>query len=76
MHGSATYINCEHDMLIQLILAANYLDIPPLLHLGCAQIACMIKDEEPEAIRRMFNLATPTPEEEDEVRKQHPWIDE
>merc|ERR1711879_929084 len=31
-----------------MITAANYLDIPCLLHLGCAKIAALIKGKSPE----------------------------
>jgi len=33
----------ERQKLYDVILAANYLDIKPLLHLGCAKIASLIK---------------------------------
>jgi hypothetical protein len=40
-----------HD-LFQVILAANYMDIKSLLHLGCAMVASKIKGKSPEEIRK------------------------
>ena len=38
----------------QVILAANYMDIPSLLHLGCAKIATLIKGKSPEEIKTIL----------------------
>merc|ERR1712083_176012 len=38
----------------QVILAANYLDIPCLVHLGCAKVATLIKGLSPEEIRQVL----------------------
>ena len=37
------FIKVENDDLLELILAANYMDIKPLLDLGCMTVANMIK---------------------------------
>ena len=34
----AEYVDVEQEMLFELILAANYLDIKPLLDLACAKV--------------------------------------
>ena len=39
----ATFIEVEQEILFELILAANYMDIKPLLELGCASVAAMMK---------------------------------
>eukprot|EP01084_Bolivina_argentea_P078412 142272_1 len=40
----ADYINkMDKKTIFQVILGANYLDLPSLLHLGCAKIATLIK---------------------------------
>ena len=39
----ADFVDLEQVMLFELILAANYMDIKPLLDLTCATVASMIK---------------------------------
>ena len=57
----ASYINVEQVLLFELILAANYMDIKPLLDLTCATVAFrfMIKDNTPEEFRQILNLLPP-----------------
>merc|ERR1711964_238216 len=40
--------------IFEIILAANYMDIKGLLHLGCAKIATLIKGKSPEEIKRIL----------------------
>jgi len=70
---------CKVDQatLFELILAANYLDIKPLLDLTCKTVANMIKGKTPEEIRKTFNIKSDfTPEEEEQVRKENEWCEE
>lgn len=63
--------------LFRLILAANFLDIKPLLDLTCKAVALLIKGKKDEEVRTLFGISTPfTKEEEDEVRKTNPWCDD
>lgn len=41
----ANFVNVDQELLFELILAANYMDIKPLLDLTCATVASMIKGE-------------------------------
>jgi len=68
----------DDDTLFSLILAANYLDIKPLLDLTCKTVADYIKQcKTPQEIRRRFNIKNDfTPEEEEEVRKENAWCEE
>lgn len=73
----ADFTNVEQDTLFELILAANYMDIKPLLELTCATIASLIKGKTPEEIRRTFNIVNDfTPEEEANVREENKWCEE
>ena len=73
----ANYVTVEQDILFELILAANYLDIKPLLDLTCATVASMIKGKTPEEIRKTFNIVNDfTPEEEAQVREENKWCEE
>jgi S-phase kinase-associated protein 1 len=51
----ASFINKFYQQeLHDIIIAANYMDIPPLLHLGCAKIASVIKGKDNSDVKRMF----------------------
>ena len=64
----------DQSTLFELILAANYLDVKPLLELGCKTVADMIKGKSPDEIRATFNIKNDfTPEEEEQVRKELEW---
>jgi len=72
-----TFCNVDQATLFELILAANYLDIKPLLDLTCKTVANMIKGKTPEEIRKTFNIKNDfTPEEEEQVRKENEWCEE
>ena len=72
----ADFIDVEQDILFRVVEAANYLNIPPLLDLGCAKIASMIKGKTTEQIRETFNIGNDfTPEEEAEIREENKWAE-
>jgi S-phase kinase-associated protein 1 len=73
----ADYVNVEQAILFELILAANYMDIKPLLDLTCATVASMIKGKTPEEIRKTFNITNDfSPAEEAQVREENKWCEE
>ena len=73
----ADFVNVEQVLLFELILAANYMDIKPLLDLTCATVASMIKGKTPEEIRQTFNIVNDfSPEEEAQVREENKWCEE
>jgi S-phase kinase-associated protein 1 len=73
----ANFCQVDQATLFELILAANYLDIKPLLDLTCKTVANMIKGKTPEEIRKTFNIKNDfTPEEEEKVRKENEWCEE
>lgn len=71
------FCKVEQDRLFEYLLAANYLDIKPLLDLCCKTVANMIKGKTPEEIRATFNIDRDfTPEEEEQVRKENEWVEQ
>jgi len=73
----ADFVEVDNELLFELILAANYMDIKPLLDLTCAKVASMIKGKTPEQIRKTFNIQNDfTPEEEEAVRAENKWAEE
>jgi len=73
----ADFVDVDQELLFELILAANYMDIKPLLDLTCAKVASMIKGKNPEQIRRTFNIVNDfTPEEEAAVIAENKWAEE
>ena len=73
----ADFVNVDQELLFEFILAANYMDIKPLLDLTCAKVASLIKDKSPEEIRKTFNIVNDfTPEEEEVVRAENKWAEE
>lgn len=70
----ADYISVDQDVLYDIIVASNYLNIKNLLDLGCQRAADMIKDRNPDEIRRWFKIKNDfTPEEEEEIRRENSW---
>ena len=45
----------NRQALYDLILAANYMDIKSLLHLGCAKVASLIKGQPLEKIKDILS---------------------
>jgi len=73
----ADFVDVDQELLFELILAANYMDIKPLLDLTCAKVASMIKGKTPEQIRKTFSIQNDfTPEEEEAVRAENKWAEE
>ncbi|KAI4151894.1 MAG: hypothetical protein LQ340_003214 [Diploschistes diacapsis] len=71
------FMQVDQEMLFEIILAANYMDIKPLLDVGCKTVANMIKGKSPEEIRKTFNIQNDfTPEEEDQIRRENEWAEE
>ncbi|GAA5965148.1 hypothetical protein JCM5350_004047 [Sporobolomyces pararoseus] len=71
------FIQVDQEMLFEIILAANYLDIKPLLDVGCKTVANMIKGKQPEEIRKLFNIENDfTPEEEAQIKKENEWAED
>ena len=73
----ASFVDVPQEMLFELILAANFMNIQPLLDLTCATVASLIKGKSPEEIRQCFNIVNDfSPEEEAQVREENKWCEE
>lgn len=71
------FLQVDQEMLFEIILTANYLDIKPLLEVGCKTVANMIKGKTPEEIRKTFNIQNDfTPEEEAQIRRENEWAED
>lgn len=61
----------NRQSLYDLILAANYMDIKSLLHLGCAKVASLIKGQPLEKIKDILSTGAKT-EDKKEEKKEEP----
>jgi len=57
-------LKTDKQALYDVILAANYLDMQDLLHLGCAKVASIIKGQPLEKIKDILNPNIASEEEE------------
>ena len=63
----AKFIDLDDDTVQDIIIAANYMDIKPLLDLGCAKMGSIIRGLTIPDFRTRFNIVNDfTPEEENE----------
>ena len=60
----------NHESVLKIILAADYLDYPRLLKHGCKVTADQIKGKTPQQICEMFKFPMPTEEQLAEAEKQ------
>nr|GMC64577.1 SKP1-like protein 1A [Ipomoea batatas] len=64
----ANFIKVDHETLLDLIIAANFLNIKSLLDLTCQTAANLIEKMTVEEVRKFFNIQNDfTPEEEEEI---------
>lgn len=71
------YVKIENVLLFELVTAANYMNIQPLLDLTCLAVSIMIKGKSADEIRRIFNISNDfTPEEEAQVREENKWCEQ
>ena len=67
----------EEQRVFEVIVLANFLNIPSLLELMSAKIYLSIKGKTPEEIRRQFTIVAEfTPEEEAQVGEENKWCEE
>lgn len=72
----ANYILSTNNDVYLLLIAANYLDMKPLLDLCCARVASFIKNKSPEEVRANLKITSVfTPEDQAAVRAENPWAE-
>ncbi|PWA48388.1 S-phase kinase-associated protein 1-like, SKP1/BTB/POZ domain protein [Artemisia annua] len=70
----AKLVDVEQADLFAIILAANYLNIRPLLELMCKTVADMARGKTVQEIRNLFNIKNDlTPEEEEQIALENAW---
>ncbi|AES99817.1 putative S-phase kinase-associated protein [Medicago truncatula] len=68
------FVKVDQDTLLDLISAANYLNIKNLLDLTCKTVGEMMKKTTPEEILKTFSSANDySPKEEDDVKWGNQW---
>lgn len=73
----ADFCKVDRVMLFELVTAANFMDIKPLLDLTCLAVAVEIKGKSEEELRTMFNISNEfSPEEEAQVREENKWCEQ
>ena len=71
----ANFVDAELGVIIELISAANYLDISSLTTLGCAKIGSMLWVNSAEELRTILHIENDfTPEEEAQAREEYEWL--
>lgn len=72
----ADFVKVEQTLLFELVTAANFMDIRPLLDLTCLAVSVLIKGKPANELRALFNISNDfTPEEEAQVREENKWVE-
>ena len=61
------YINLPSDTILEIMLAANFMDIKPLLELTCAKIASIIKGKNTKEIQNILNMESDSNDGEESI---------
>lgn len=68
------FVRVPQLMLFELVAAANFMDIEPLLDLTCLAVSILIKGRSPEELREMFHISDEySKEEESEIEEENQW---
>jgi S-phase kinase-associated protein 1 len=72
----ADFVKIEKNMLFDLVAAANFMDIKPLLDLTCLAVSILIKGKSAVELREMFNISSDfSPEEDAQIKKENGWVE-
>lgn len=65
------YINVDQEGLSDILIAAHYLDIKPLVQLGCRTVADQLRGVPLDQLRKMANVPSDlSPEEQTQMRRE------
>ena len=69
-------LRLDLDQQVELLKTANYFDMPSVYELCCAMIASRFKGKDFNKVKHEFGLddVVYTPESEDQIKKEYPWI--
>eukprot|EP00041_Stephanoeca_diplocostata_P002998 m.31142 g.31142 ORF g.31142 m.31142 type:complete len:177 (-) comp13951_c0_seq1:459-989(-) len=72
-----TFVEVPMATLFEMIKAANFLDIKPMLNLTCKAVAEMIKGKSQDEIKDLFGIQGDFTEEEvRQLLQENPWLRE
>lgn len=72
----AKYCEVEQNILFELLAAANYMDIKPLLDLTCLAVSVLIKGKSAAEIREIFNVRDEIcSNEKSQIEEENEWCD-
>ncbi|KAL7511166.1 hypothetical protein ACHAXN_008047, partial [Cyclotella atomus] len=63
----ADFVDVDQVMMFELVTAANFMDIKPLLDLTCLAVSFYIKGKSADEIRRIFNISNESVSQQDAV---------
>lgn len=73
----AKFVEIDRELLFDLVAAANYMHIKPLLDLSCLAVSIMIKGKSAHELRTIFNIqADLTDEERAQIDRENAWVTE
>jgi S-phase kinase-associated protein 1 len=71
------FVKIDKNMLFDLVAAANFMDIKPLLDLTCLAVSILIKGKSATELREMFNISSEfTPDEQAHAQRENNWADQ
>lgn len=71
------FFDLKHEVLLEIILAANYLAIKPLLDAGCKMVANLLRGKTTEQMREEFGIVNDfTLDEEEKIREENKWAED
>lgn len=72
----ADFVKVDKNVLFDLVAAANFMDIKPLLDLTCLAVSILIKGKSAAELREMFNISSEfSPEEEAQIARENQFVE-